>query len=55
MKNRRQPAIAVRLHVDAHGLTHWELYERASGAVLMRLRTSPQALRRVFETIREVA
>lgn len=42
MNNRRKTALAVRLYVDAHDLTHWEVYERASGAVLFRTRTAPK-------------
>lgn len=52
--NRRKPALAVRLYVDDHDLTHWEIYERASEVVVMRVRTTPQALSRVLKTIREI-
>lgn len=40
MKNRRKPALALRLYVDEHDQTFWEVYERASNAVLYRVRTA---------------
>lgn len=54
MKNRRKPALAIRLYVDGHGLTFWELYERATSTTLLRIRTSRSALRRAFDFVREV-